>query len=93
MRQVAALANVFKSTFHFKVKRRQLTNDPDHLPHLQVLKYITEFLWDEDDAHSLLLFYYAGHGAPKQLRDGSNSLALTGSVYSLLIYHVCLCEY
>lgn len=53
------------------------------------MMHIAKFIWDEDEAHTLLLFYYAGHGTPKAFRDGSNSLALTGFVYLLLPYDAC----
>ncbi|MCJ1423610.1 hypothetical protein MMC29_001494 [Sticta canariensis] len=77
-KEVADLTNVFENTFRFKVKRALLTNDPDHLPQVQVTKHIGDFLYDEDGVHTLLLVYYAGHGRPKPMRDGSNCLALTG---------------
>ncbi|MCJ1265850.1 Phosphatidylinositol-4-phosphate 5-kinase [Lobaria immixta] len=76
--EVASLAKVFENRFHFKVTRALLTNDDEHLAHVQVLKYISDFIWAEDAVHTLLLFYYAGHGSPRPLRDGSYGLALTG---------------
>ena len=63
--------------------RALLTNNGERLAHVQVLKYISDFIWAEDEVHTLLLFYYAGHGSPRPFRDRSYGLALTGFVYPL----------
>lgn len=85
MVQVAELANVLENKMHFKVTRALLTNDGDHLAHLQVVHHIVNFIWAEDGPQTLLMFYYAGHGSPKSMRGGSHGLTLTGFVYSLSI--------
>ncbi|KAL8710279.1 MAG: hypothetical protein Q9220_005049 [cf. Caloplaca sp. 1 TL-2023] len=43
--------------------------------HQQVLKHISDFLYEEDAYQTLLLVYYAGHGSPKPSGDG---ITLTG---------------
>lgn len=83
--QVDRLANVLEKQMHFKVTRARLTNDAandgNHPAHLQVVRQIINFIWVEDGPQTLLLFYYAGHGSPKSMRDGSDGLTLTGSVH------------
>ena len=80
MLQVADLANVLVNKMHFKVTRALLINDVDHLAQIQVAKHIINFIYNEDGARTLLLFYYAGHGSPKSMRGGAPGLALSGSV-------------
>lgn len=78
--QVSNLGSLFEDTFHYKVKKALLTKDPKHSPYLQAARYIIDFLWEEDDPNSLLVVYYAGHGAPKPRRGGrSEGLTLTRS--------------
>lgn len=76
--EVADLANVLENKMHFKVTRALLVNDVDHLAQIQVAKHIINFIYNEDGARTLLLFYYAGHGSPKSMRGGAPGLALSG---------------
>lgn len=78
--QVAELGDLFENTFHYKVKRVSLTKDPKHRPALQITRHITDFIWEEDGPKTLLIVYYAGHGAPNPRRgNGWEGLTLTGS--------------
>ena len=77
---MADLGSLLENTFHYKVKRVLLTKDPKHPPPLQLKRHITKFIWKEDGPKTLLIVYYAGHGAPYPGRgSGYEGLTLTGS--------------
>ena len=74
------LGNLLENTFRYKVKRVLLKNDSTHRPPLQLTRHITDFVWEEDGPGTLLIVYYAGHGAPNPRRgNGWEGLTLTGS--------------
>jgi predicted protein tyrosine phosphatase len=61
--------------FHYKTVRKTLTEDPRRRAQHQVNRYLADFVDDHDDANTLLIIYYAGHGRPGEARG---SLKLTG---------------
>jgi hypothetical protein len=78
--QVSKLGSLLETKFNYKVKRALLGHDPRHDPFLQVTRSIVDFIWEEDGPNSLLMVYYAGHGAPKPRRGGRyDGLTLTRS--------------
>ena len=79
---MSELADVFENTFKYKVIRKLLNGGTEKLPHQQLMKYIADFLYDEDERGTLLLVYYAGHGGPKSADNGDHGLTLSGLVMS-----------
>lgn len=78
--QVSELADVFAKTFKYKVTRKLLNSKTDRPPHQQLMKYVADFLYEEDERRTLLLVYYAGHGSPKSADNGDHGLTLSGLV-------------
>lgn len=55
---------MFRETYKYKVQNSRLdSNGPRH-PQLFLNKTIIDFVLKEDGPSTLLLVYYAGHGAP-----------------------------
>ena len=81
--QVSELADVFENTFKYKVIRKLLNSKTDKLPHQQLMKYIADFIYNEDEMRTLLLVYYAGHGSPKSADNGDHGLTLSGLVTTI----------
>lgn len=77
---MSELADVFENIFRYKVTRKLLNSKTNKLPHQQLMKYIADFLYDEDQRRTLLLVYYAGHGSPKSANNGGYGLTLSGLV-------------
>lgn len=59
----------------YKTTRKILTKDPRRSAQAQVNRYLADFVDDYDDANTLLIIYYAGHGRPGNVRG---TLKLTG---------------
>jgi len=72
--EVARLRDVFTKTFRFQVTPALIKKDPEHAAHLQVVRHVNNFLWNEDRANTLLIVYYAGHG----VSGSPGILTLTG---------------
>lgn len=77
--EVSKLANVLETRFRYKVSRVYLNSNSHQLPHIQLVKYASDFLFAEDAYQTLLLVYYAGHGSPKSSAKGRHGLTLSGS--------------
>lgn len=74
MYKVDELAEIFRGTYNYKVQSRRLNSTGLKLQ-LQVNAITAKFVLEEDSPSTLLLVYYAGHGAPGQKQ---RSLELTG---------------
>ncbi|KAF2028208.1 hypothetical protein EK21DRAFT_114122 [Setomelanomma holmii] len=58
--EVDRLENMFKDTYAFEVKRKELTS-LEKASH-QLNSFLSSFMEEHDESNTLLIFYYAGHG-------------------------------
>lgn len=66
--QVSKLGDIFQDVYGFKVQHRELGVDrPGH----QIMKYLSDFVFEEDDERALLIIYYAGHGHSNGVGPGN----------------------
>lgn len=77
---------MLEQRFRYKVIRQLLDSDSERPAHLQLMRYITEFLWEEDAHQTLLMVYYARHGSPKASEHGHHGLTLSGLAFPLYDY-------
>ena len=69
---MARLERVFQDDFHYKTVRKELTQDSERTPQIQVNKHLADFVYDYNDTSTLLIVYYAGHGRPGESKGGLN---------------------
>lgn len=60
--QVDRLSDVFSKRYRFGVTEKRLNTQKS--AQLQIHRHLANFVYDEDDEHTLLIIYYAGHGTP-----------------------------
>ena len=75
--QVDKLGNLLRDVYKYKVVQKELVDQIKTLPQNQFNMYLSIFIAEEDNDDTLLIIYYAGHGAPRE--DGS--LAFLGCVF------------
>ncbi|KAI4092361.1 MAG: hypothetical protein LQ339_007958 [Xanthoria mediterranea] len=71
--EVDNLARMFHEIYKYKIQNVRLKSNSSRHPQVEVNKIMAEFVWEEDGPSTLLLVYYAGHGAPGQ-RPGNLEL-------------------
>lgn len=64
---------MFHEIYKYKIQNVRLKSNSSRHPQVEVNKIMAEFVWEEDGPSTLLLVYYAGHGAPGQ-RPGNLEL-------------------
>jgi len=74
--EVDELEAIFKNEYRYIVEKKQLVKER-RSPQNQVQKILANFVYDYDDENTLLIVYYAGHGAPgKQEGQGPDKTSL-----------------
>ena len=61
--------------FNYKVVPAVLKHDPKRLAQVQIMRHLSQFVYDEDGPNTLLIVYYTGHGTPEL---ASGNLTLSG---------------
>ena len=74
--EVDELEAIFQNEYRYIVEKKQLVKER-RSPQNQVQKILANFVYDYDDENTLLIVYYAGHGAPgKQEGQGPDKTSL-----------------
>jgi len=53
-----------RKDYNYKVSNIKLDTSHKHTPQVQLTGAVSDFVRREDDNHTLLIVYYAGHGSP-----------------------------
>ncbi|KAI4681043.1 uncharacterized protein J4E88_005548 [Alternaria novae-zelandiae] len=69
--EIARLERIFRDRFGYQCSVHSI--DDNKKPQLDINKAILDHVFEHDDPHSLLIFYYTGHGA----EDGEKLLELS----------------
>ena len=76
-KEMERLGTVFQEDYNFEVHPAYLKNNTNKLPRNQAQKYVSDFVYDYDSPHTLLVVYFGGHGTPG---DHGGELQLHGNV-------------
>lgn len=79
MAEIRNLKTTFEERFKFRTSVAYLEAPVKPNLQVQLNAKIASFIWDEDDPHTLLIFYYAGHTGPEIEDDSSGSLGFVGA--------------
>ncbi|KAH8656514.1 hypothetical protein BGZ60DRAFT_143331 [Tricladium varicosporioides] len=71
-KEVDMIEKAFPDDFHYKTARKELTQNSERTPQIQVNKHLADFAYDYNDTSTLLTANYAGRGRSGESKGGLN---------------------